>query len=126
MAIVRPCVVSRARQCDADCRRGTRARDCRAGATGATSAAARGGGAAMCGGHPDYFARAFRTWFGAAVGAYVRRLRLDWAADRLARTEVPIVEIALDAGFADQSHFTRAFRHQVGVTPGDYRRTIRQ
>jgi len=76
--------------------------------------------------HPDYFARAFRTWFGAAVGAYVRRLRLDWAADRLARTEVPIVEIALDAGFADQSHFTRAFRHQVGITPGDYRRTIRQ
>jgi AraC family transcriptional regulator len=75
--------------------------------------------------HPDHLARAFRAWFGDAIGRYVRRLRLDWAATRLAGSDLPIVEIALDAGFADQSHFTRAFRHQLGVTPGDYRRSIR-
>lgn len=75
--------------------------------------------------HPDYLARAFRAWFGDAIGRYVRRLRLDWAAARLAGTETSIVGIALAAGFADQSHFTRAFRRHLGVTPGDYRRTLR-
>jgi AraC-like DNA-binding protein len=72
--------------------------------------------------HPDYLARAFRTWFGVPVGSYVRRLRLEWAAARLAGTEEPIARIALDAGFADQSHFTRAFKRYAGVTPGEYRR----
>jgi AraC family transcriptional regulator len=72
--------------------------------------------------HPDYLARAFRVRFGVPVGTYVRRLRLEWAAARLAGTEEPIAQIALDAGFADQSHFTRAFKRHAGMTPGDYRR----
>lgn len=74
--------------------------------------------------HPDYLARAFRTWFGQPLGMYVRELRLDWAAERLAATNLPIVAIALDAGFADQSHFSRAFKRHRGVTPGDYRRSF--
>jgi len=32
----------------------------------------------------------------------------------------PIVEVAIDSGFADQSHLTRAFVRQFGVTPGRY------
>jgi AraC family transcriptional regulator len=71
--------------------------------------------------HPDYLARAFRVRFGVPVGTYVRRLRLEWAAARLAGTEEPIAQIALDAGFADQSHFTRAFKRYAGLTPGEYR-----
>jgi AraC-like DNA-binding protein len=73
--------------------------------------------------HPDYLARAFRLRFGVPVGTYVRRLRLEWAAARLAATEEPIARIALDAGFADQSHFTRAFKRYAGLTPGEYRQT---
>jgi AraC family transcriptional regulator len=71
--------------------------------------------------HPDYLARAFRVRFGVPVGTYVRRLRLEWAAARLAGTEEPIAQIALAAGFADQSHFTRAFKRYAGLTPGEYR-----
>ena len=74
--------------------------------------------------HPDYLARAFRIWFGHPIGQYMRRLRLDWAAQRLAATSLSIVQIALDAGFADQSHFTRAFKRYIGVAPGDYRRSL--
>jgi AraC-like DNA-binding protein len=38
--------------------------------------------------------------------------------------EEPIARIALDAGFADQSHFTRAFRRYAGLTPAQYRRAF--
>lgn len=74
--------------------------------------------------HPDHLARAFRLRFGVPVGSYVRRLRLDWAATRLEVAEEPIARIALEAGFADQSHFTRAFKRYTGLTPAEYRHSF--
>lgn len=80
--------------------------------------------AAAAGVHPDHLARAFRLRFGIPVGSYVRRLRLDWAAGRLETGEHTISAIALDAGFADQSHFTRAFKRHTGLTPLEYRQSF--
>jgi len=80
--------------------------------------------ASEAGVHPDHLARAFRARFGVPVGAYLRRLRLDWAATRLEERDVTIVEVALAAGFADQSHFTRSFKRHTGLTPAEYRRTF--
>src|SRR2546429_386459 len=71
--------------------------------------------------HPTYLARAFRAHYGLSVGEYGRRLRLAWAAAELARGETPLAEIATEAGFADQSHFTRVFKRHVGATPARYR-----
>jgi AraC family transcriptional regulator len=39
----------------------------------------------------------------------------------LSGTEMPLSEIALAAGFADQIHFSRRFRQHVGMSPRDYR-----
>lgn len=75
--------------------------------------------------HPAHLARAFRGCFGVSMGAYVRRLRLEWAAIELAHSERSLAELALAAGFADQSHFTRAFKRYSGLTPRAYRRTRR-
>jgi AraC family transcriptional regulator len=80
--------------------------------------------AAAAGVHPDHLARAFRLRFGIPIGSYLRRLRLDWAATRLETSEQTISAIALDAGFADQSHFTRTFKRHTGLTPQDYRHTF--
>ena len=71
--------------------------------------------------NPAHLARVFRARYGISVGEYGRRLRLDWAAAEIARDERPIAEIAAEAGFADQSHFTRLFKRHVGTTPGRYR-----
>ena len=71
--------------------------------------------------HPTHVARVFRREFGLSVGEYARALRLEWAASRLALDDAPLAQVALEAGFADQSHFTRAFRRHAGVTPGRYR-----
>lgn len=76
--------------------------------------------------HPVHLARAFRVHFGQSLGQYVRGLRLDWAAVELASSDVPLCDLALRAGFADQSHFTRAFKGHTGHTPAEYRHSTRR
>jgi AraC family transcriptional regulator len=71
--------------------------------------------------HPSHLARTFRARYGESIGDHGRRLRLDWAAHELAATDDALASIAARAGFADQSHFTRAFKRRFGVTPGCYR-----
>jgi AraC family transcriptional regulator len=73
--------------------------------------------------HPAHLSRAFRTYFKVSVGSYVRRLRLDWAREELARSTTSLATVALAAGFADQSHFTRAFKRHTGLTPQRFRRS---
>src|SRR6266404_4310803 len=70
--------------------------------------------ASRVGVHPVYFATMFRRFYGCSVGEYVRRRRIEYARRMLANPEIPLAQIALDAGFADQSHFTRTYRRFTG------------
>ena len=71
---------------------------------------------------PTYVAATFKRAYGMTAGDYVRRLRLWRARDALNRDhDSSLSEIAVDCGFADQSHFTRHFRRLFGTTPGAYR-----
>jgi AraC family transcriptional regulator len=79
--------------------------------------------AARLGVHPVHLTRTFRVHYGTSVGSYVRALRLEWAASRLARTQDSIADIAVQSGFFDQSHLTRSFRAHFGITPLRYRVT---
>ena len=74
---------------------------------------------------PRLLARAFHERYGASIGQYVRNARLDWAASRLVHGDEPLAALALEAGFADQSHFTRSFKRRTGLPPGKYRRAHR-
>jgi transcriptional regulator GlxA family with amidase domain len=76
--------------------------------------------------HPVHLSRVFRSHFGVSLGAYVRRQRLDWAARLLAGSDEPLSDLALRAGFADQSHFTRLFKRHTGLTPERYRQATRR
>lgn len=66
--------------------------------------------------------REFRRLFGMSLGHYLLRVRLIMARRRLETTAEAVGEIALDCGFYDQSHFTKAFRATTGLKPLDYRR----
>jgi AraC family transcriptional regulator len=77
--------------------------------------------AAGAGVHPAHFSRVFRTHFGGTVADYVRRRRIAMARDAIVSGR-SLPQVALDAGFADQSHLTRAFRRVVGMTPAQFRR----
>lgn len=77
--------------------------------------------AADAGVHPVHLARTFRHQFGRPLGAYHRHLRLEHALRRVLETDARLADIALDAGFADQSHFTNLARRVVGLSPGRLR-----
>ena len=81
--------------------------------------------AAEVGVHPAYLATAFRQKFGVTIGEFVRRLRIEHACAELKKGDLPLSAIALQAGFADQSHFSKVFKSYVGMTPREYRTVIR-
>jgi AraC-like DNA-binding protein len=64
----------------------------------------------------------FRTEFDTSPHAWLRDVRLSRARAWLAETSRPIADIALAAGFSDQSALTRALRDATGMAPGAYRR----
>ena len=64
-------------------------------------------------------ARQFRVKYGTSPYHYLLMRRLDCARVQLARSR-PLVNVALEAGFADQAHFTRMFKAAFGLTPARY------
>jgi AraC family transcriptional regulator len=74
--------------------------------------------------HPAHLSRVFRRKYRRTVGEFVNELRVRYAMERLAQ-DVPLSELSLSAGFADQSHFTRVFRALIGTTPAKFRTSHR-
>lgn len=68
--------------------------------------------------------RDFRTLYGTSPWRYVMMRRLDFCRQRM-RAGERLVDIAADAGFADQSHMTRQFISRFGLSPGRWLRAIR-
>src|SRR5206468_10395546 len=65
-------------------------------------------------------ARQFRIMLGTSPHRYLLMRRLAFARDRI-HQQCPLVDVACEAGFADQAHFTRAFKSAFGLTPARYR-----
>ncbi len=82
--------------------------------------------ARVVGVHPVHLAQVFRRVYGCTCGDYLRKLRIEFACRKLATSSEPLAQIALAAGFADQSHLTRVFLRMVGVTPAVYRGLFRR
>ena len=72
-----------------------------------------------------HFARAFKQSEGMTPHGYLVQRRVERVQKLLAGTDLPLSEIALASGFSDQSHCARRFREHVGVTPSDYRWSMR-
>jgi AraC family transcriptional regulator len=72
-----------------------------------------------------HFTRAFAATMGAPPHRYVSQRRLESAKAMIATGRASLCEIALDCRFSSQSSFTRAFRRATGMTPAEYRRTLR-
>jgi AraC family transcriptional regulator len=69
-----------------------------------------------------HFARAFRAATGRTPFAYLRERRIARTCSLLISTTRPVVEIAALTGFSSHSHLGRVFKHQIGMTPAEYRR----
>lgn len=75
--------------------------------------------------HPIYLARSFRKHYRCTVGEYLRRLRIENACREMTVSRKPLSEIATASGFYDQSHFSNAFKRYTGMTPAEFRATVR-
>jgi AraC family transcriptional regulator len=64
-----------------------------------------------------HFARAFRTSTGLTPQQYLMQQRIERAKELLAKDDTPIIEISLQTGFKNQSHFTTLFRKYTKFTP---------
>lgn len=77
--------------------------------------------AAVVGVHSVHLATVFRQKYGVTVGEFVRHLKIQHACSEI-ENGISLSTIALDAGFADQSHFSKTFKQRIGMTPTEYRR----
>jgi AraC-like DNA-binding protein len=70
----------------------------------------------------SHFSVSFKRSVGYPPHKWLLTKRLEKARHLIRTTKQPLCEIALDTGFADQSHLTRVFARHVGVSPGAWRR----
>jgi AraC family transcriptional regulator len=68
-----------------------------------------------------HFSRLFKRSMGMTPHAYLIRQRVDRAKQLLSTTELTILEIGNECGFANPSHFAKCFRQQMGITPTQFR-----
>jgi len=77
--------------------------------------------AAGCGTHPVTISRQFRRYFGCSLSEYRRRLMIRRSLPLIGESASTLSTIAFTCGFADQSHFIRAFRAATRFRPSEYR-----
>jgi len=72
---------------------------------------------------PHFFTM-FRRVMMLTPNVFFNVLRMEAAIAGLCKSDMPIANVASELGFSAQSHFTRFFRHHLGITPSDYRRAV--
>jgi AraC family transcriptional regulator len=71
-----------------------------------------------------HFFELFRRCTRLTPGVYANVLRMESAIRALSQSGAPMVEISDELSFSAQSHFTRFFRHHLGISPTEYRRVV--
>jgi AraC-like DNA-binding protein len=68
------------------------------------------------------FKRDFRKYYKQSPGKWLLQKRLDYSAVLLKNPALNVSQVALDCGFEDLSHFSRAFKEKFGTSPAHYRK----
>jgi AraC family transcriptional regulator len=69
-----------------------------------------------------HFQRLFKGAVGVSPSRYHINLRMNLARQLLRETKMNVVDVALEVGYANPSHFAQLFRRETGLSPSDYRR----
>ena len=69
--------------------------------------------------------RFFKMNVGTSIFEYLNKIKVDFACKLLMDPEIGIVDVCLDSGFNNPSHFNRQFMKNMGVTPSEYRKRFR-
>ena len=80
--------------------------------------------AKACACSPHYLSRLFAAETGMTLSLYLRKLRINRACELLSSGRLNVSEASLEVGYQSLSHFARAFRGVIGVTPSQFTRKI--
>jgi AraC family transcriptional regulator len=69
-----------------------------------------------------HFERLFKAATGVSPSRYHIDLRMNEARRLLRETKMSVVDVALEVGYTNPSHFAQLFRREIGLSPSDYRR----
>jgi len=69
----------------------------------------------------EYICRTFKKFTGTTFNEHLNSLKINYAANMLAYTNIEIIDVALECGYQNLSHFYHLFRANYGVTPKQYR-----
>jgi AraC family cel operon transcriptional repressor len=75
---------------------------------------------------PEHISRELKKELGITPSAYMQNLRLEYAAKLLLLTDETIIDIGLEAGFNNHSHFYHSFKDKYNMPPGKYRDKFKQ
>lgn len=76
--------------------------------------------ALAAGAHPVTISKYFKKYWGCTLGQYIRKLKIEHSLPLIKSEKYTLAEVAFTCGFADQSHFIRAFKECTGVLPTFY------
>jgi AraC family transcriptional regulator len=80
--------------------------------------------AALAGIHPVHLSRSFARYFKLNLGDYIRHIKIQKALALMTDRNLSLTDIALNTGFADQSHFIRSFKSAHQLSPLQYRKLL--
>ena len=72
--------------------------------------------------HPVTISKNFPRIFGCTLGEYARQVKIEKAISLIGQSRGSLADIAYECGFADQSHFIRAFKKTTGFLPGEFKK----
>ncbi|WP_269522388.1 GH1 family beta-glucosidase [Coraliomargarita parva] len=72
--------------------------------------------------HPDFLSRRFKQHTGVSLSAHIRSVRVGHARHLLHNPNVLIGDVADLCGFSDRIHFSKVFKKEMGITPGQYQK----
>lgn len=70
---------------------------------------------------PDYLSRMFKHQYGISIKDYMNQKRIAYACELLKNTELRVAEVSERLGFADDKHFSKTFKKNIGQSPSQYR-----
>lgn len=76
--------------------------------------------------HRGYLSRQFHRYYGVPPSIYRRRIMATRAVQALVRSELPLAQVAAEAGFFDQAHLTRTIRSHLGLSPAKLRTLLKR
>lgn len=73
----------------------------------------------------EHIARSMKKYLGQSPTEYVNSLRINYAANMLLNSNMPIVDLCFESGFSNVSWFYTLFQHKFHMSPGDFKKRMR-